>query len=148
MSRDGARLVVSSRVTIPSLLAFRQVVDCHSHPSIFHSPPSRMSTQGSSKNSQNDMDVEIDPIWVSSRTARQIYALGDVEKVCANTSCIFIGQLNIFLYTLYVGHKPSSDTGRLFNIPLNPATNRQAGGCSAAGWRTLRTVRARSKRVF
>jgi hypothetical protein len=24
---------------------------------------------------------EIDPIWTSSRTARQIYALGEVEKV-------------------------------------------------------------------
>ncbi len=24
---------------------------------------------------------EIDPIWTTSRTARQIYALGDVEKV-------------------------------------------------------------------
>ena len=26
-------------------------------------------------------EVEVDPIWVSSRTARQIYALGEVEKV-------------------------------------------------------------------
>lgn len=24
---------------------------------------------------------EIDPVWTSSRTARQIYALGEVEKV-------------------------------------------------------------------
>ncbi|EPT03490.1 hypothetical protein FOMPIDRAFT_1116173 [Fomitopsis schrenkii] len=26
-------------------------------------------------------EVEVDPIWVSSRTARQIYALGEVEKL-------------------------------------------------------------------
>lgn len=28
-----------------------------------------------------DVDNEIDPIWTSSRTARQIYVLGEVEKV-------------------------------------------------------------------
>lgn len=25
--------------------------------------------------------LEIDPVWATSRTARQIYALGEVEKV-------------------------------------------------------------------
>jgi hypothetical protein len=31
---------------------------------------------------QAEADVsEIDPVWTSSRTARQIYALGQVEKV-------------------------------------------------------------------
>ena len=31
---------------------------------------------------EQDVDsVEIDPIWTTSRTARQIYALGEVEKV-------------------------------------------------------------------
>lgn len=29
---------------------------------------------------------EIDPVWLSSRTARQIYALCQVEKVCTQTS--------------------------------------------------------------
>lgn len=27
---------------------------------------------------------DIDPIWTSSRTARQIYALGEVERVCSS----------------------------------------------------------------
>ena len=26
--------------------------------------------------------LEIDPIWTTSRTARQIYVLGEVDKVC------------------------------------------------------------------
>ncbi|EJF67099.1 hypothetical protein BD309DRAFT_850203 [Dichomitus squalens] len=30
---------------------------------------------------------DIDPIWMSSRTARQIYALGEVEKVWHSASC-------------------------------------------------------------
>ena len=31
---------------------------------------------------EQDADgVEIDPIWTTSRTARQIYSLGEVEKV-------------------------------------------------------------------
>lgn len=31
---------------------------------------------------QDESPVNIDPIWMSSRTSRQIYALGEVEKVC------------------------------------------------------------------
>jgi hypothetical protein len=34
---------------------------------------------------QENDPSEIDPIWTSSRTARQIYALGEVEKVSRNT---------------------------------------------------------------
>lgn len=42
------------------------------------------------------LEPEIDPIWLSSRTARQIYALGEVDKVgfyyflplsCSNVLC-------------------------------------------------------------
>lgn len=33
---------------------------------------------------QENDPSEIDPIWTSSRTARQIYALGEVEKVSRN----------------------------------------------------------------
>lgn len=29
----------------------------------------------------NAVPADIDPIWMSGRTARQIYALGEVEKV-------------------------------------------------------------------
>ena len=35
---------------------------------------------------------EIDPIWTSSRTARQIYALGEVEKVCILASVPYISR--------------------------------------------------------
>jgi hypothetical protein len=38
---------------------------------------------------ENPSDAhEIDPIWTSSRTARQIYALGEVEKVCLSLHSI------------------------------------------------------------
>lgn len=30
---------------------------------------------------EHEPSEEIDPIWTSSRTARQIYALGEVERV-------------------------------------------------------------------
>ena len=33
--------------------------------------------------------LEIDPVWATSRTARQIYALGEVEKVRRNSTCCF-----------------------------------------------------------
>ena len=33
-------------------------------------------------------EVEVDPIWMSSRTARQIYALGEVEKVGVSASLV------------------------------------------------------------
>ncbi|GJE86282.1 mediator of RNA polymerase II transcription subunit 11 [Phanerochaete sordida] len=39
-----------------------------------------MSEQHSNSVAQNSAEPNIDPIWTSSRTARQIYALGEVEK--------------------------------------------------------------------
>lgn len=39
----------------------------------------RGSQQANMQDSQGTN--EIDPIWTSSRTARQIYALGEVERV-------------------------------------------------------------------
>lgn len=49
---------------------------------------SMMATNGSGDvNAQQTNGVhhtEVDPIWTSSRTARQIYALGEVEKVWLN----------------------------------------------------------------
>lgn len=41
-----------------------------------------MDTSGNASTAVDEQtEVEVDPIWVSSRTARQIYALGEVEKV-------------------------------------------------------------------
>ncbi|KAI0323113.1 hypothetical protein OF83DRAFT_14152 [Amylostereum chailletii] len=39
-----------------------------------------MSSTGEPTQSQNDPPENIDPVWMSSRTSRQIYALGEVEK--------------------------------------------------------------------
>ena len=44
-----------------------------------------MASQESHHRSDTE-PVEVDPIWTSSRTARQIYALGEVEKV-RRTAC-------------------------------------------------------------
>jgi len=45
------------------------------------SDPSSQSNQSQSQpNASQSQDSVIDPIWTSSRTARQIYALGEVEK--------------------------------------------------------------------
>ena len=40
-----------------------------------------MSANGSNNIPRDEQGNEVDPIWASSRTARQIYALGEVEKV-------------------------------------------------------------------
>ncbi|EKM61473.1 uncharacterized protein PHACADRAFT_204644 [Phanerochaete carnosa HHB-10118-sp] len=39
-----------------------------------------MSGQTTNNTAQNITEPNVDPIWTSSRTARQIYALGEVEK--------------------------------------------------------------------
>ena len=40
-----------------------------------------MASQDNHDSQHHDEPVDVDPIWMSSRTARQIYALGEVEKV-------------------------------------------------------------------
>jgi hypothetical protein len=44
--------------------------------------------------SPEDEMVNLDPIWTSSRTARQIYVLGEVEKVCRKTHTEFKPHLH------------------------------------------------------
>ncbi|KAF7793477.1 hypothetical protein EIP86_004589 [Pleurotus ostreatoroseus] len=39
-----------------------------------------MSTQETNGVHHDEEELDVDPIWASSRTARQIYALGEVEK--------------------------------------------------------------------
>lgn len=55
----------------------------------FHVLPTMTSTAlsapQSTNESQHDPEPEVDPVWRSSRTARQIYALGLVEKVCPSS---------------------------------------------------------------
>ena len=41
--------------------------------------------QPNSSQEQHLDPSQIDPIWASSRTARQIYALGEVEEVLEHT---------------------------------------------------------------
>ena len=52
------------------------VVCCRLPLSMMMSPPEEQP--------EREPSEEIDPIWTSSRTARQIYALGEVERVCCS----------------------------------------------------------------
>lgn len=54
---------------------------------------------------------EIDPIWTSSRTARQIYALGEVEKV--SPSHTYVPPA----HTLLLGHNPSIISRSIIRLP-------------------------------
>ena len=66
--------------------------------------------------------LDIDPIWTTSRTARQIYALGEVEKVFhasrESRSC--------FPFKLPTGYHSSTLFGGLVHI----ATYTPSNGCS------------------
>lgn len=46
-------------------------------------PSSTMASDNTAASSAKFNIANIDPIWMSSRTARQIRALSDVEKVCS-----------------------------------------------------------------
>lgn len=58
-----------------------------------------MASQPNHSTQQTDLEiVDIDPIWTSSRTARQIYALGEVEKVrTGSVSLYLINHISYYL---------------------------------------------------
>ena len=60
---------------------------------------------------------DIDPIWTTSRTARQIYALGEVDKV----QCLNI--LDTRLLTKTKGHHQAALFGCLIHLPPNSTSN-------------------------
>lgn len=61
---------------------------------------------------------EIDPIWTTSRTARQIYALGEVDKARIN------GYRIVFLLAqLHLGHNPSSGAGCFIYLTIDPSAD-------------------------
>lgn len=103
-----------------------------------------MNSQSPTKSSQMDVDSEIDPVWASSRTARQIYALGEVEKVphTATSSRVDLP------HTRPTGHQPPSLTRRFVYRASHIAADRWPRRRSPAGWRAVRTVRARGHRVL
>lgn len=60
-------------------------------------------------------DSEIDPIWTTSRTARQIYALGEVDK--ARTK----GKSNPLAHSLHSGHNSPPGAGFFIYRTIDPA---------------------------
>ena len=88
-------------------------------------------------------EVEVDPVWMSSRTARQIYALGEVEKVRTGSQC---GQcITSFGVT---GYQQTIIPRRLFHVAFNATSNGWPRRRTAAGWRAVGTIRAGSERVL
>lgn len=69
-----------------SLVSRMSVFDFDQQPCYFASANCSLMPTAQPSNVQNGQSNEIDPIWTSSRTARQIYALGEVEKV---SGCCF-----------------------------------------------------------
>ena len=66
-------------------------------------------------------DENVDPIWTSSRTARQIYALTMVEKVLMFILLIMNLQLNTD--TTYLGYQQTISTCSFFSIFTYLATD-------------------------
>ena len=72
---------------------------------------------------QMNEDVDnVDPIWTSSRTARQIHALSAVEKVCAH--CIIV-RAEATHVAFAVGYQSLAHTGFIFYVPFDIAADGQ-----------------------
>ena len=61
----------------------------------------------------------IDPIWTSSRTARQIHALGEVDKVYS------YDRLGNCPEQVFLGYNPSVGLGRILNLFANVTSDGQ-----------------------
>ena len=93
--------------------------------------------------SVNSLEGEdVDPIWLSSRTARQIYGLCQVEKV--GTSQVPPHSKDLILYHTK-GHRSPAFTCRILHLTINTASNRPSGCPITPRCRTFGTIRARSQ---
>jgi hypothetical protein len=83
--------------------------------------------------------LDIDPIWTTSRTARQIYALGQVEKACK----FMTTQLRSGVLTkkTNIGHHSLTLLGRIIHLTAHVASDGWTRRQSAAGRRKVGTVR-------
>lgn len=69
---------------------------------------------------EQDVDgLEIDPIWTTSRTARQIYVLGEVDKVC------IISRMSTPKFITGLGHHAALSISCLFYL----AADASPDGC-------------------
>ena len=89
---------------------------------------------------------DVDPIWMSSRTARQIYALGEVEKVMR---CQLLRRHPLLNYPLPEGHHSTTLTRCLiYRASLAPPNGRSRGYGPPEGRRAVREVRRHRERVL
>ncbi len=104
-----------------------------------------MSLDVTSHAGTNSLEAEIDPIWTSSRTARQIYALGEVEKV--HLLCFSSIALQVRLQG-HTGHQSLTLLGGIFNLSSHFAPNGRTRCWIATRRRTIRAIRTGSQRIF
>ena len=102
--------------------------------------------QSNSSQEQHLDPSQIDPIWASSRTARQIYALGEVEEVSL-LEHIHHQALHHALTRFPANQQIVIASGH-FNITSYSTSNRWTRGQSTTRRRTVRGVCAQSERVF
>ena len=94
---------------------------------------------------------EIDPIWTSSRTARQIYALGEVERVSWFTMLWMVSEFceTDFLFgVIWVGYQSFTIVGFVFDISIDVAANGWSWWWFTSRWRAVWAIRCWSWRVL
>jgi hypothetical protein len=112
-------------------------------------------TDSGAAGSDEPVVSDIDPIWTSSRTARQIYSLGQVEKVRIRIRPTLpplrlspsVDSASV-LKEINTGYQPSTRARRILDITSHPARNGRAGRWAPTRRRALRAFRARGDRVF
>ena len=75
---------------------------------------------------ENEASHDIDPIWTTSRTARQIYALGEVEKVDWGHIMLHM-HLCVSNVQTMIGHHTPALFGSIVYFPADVASNGWAG---------------------
>lgn len=91
-------------------------------------------------------DEPVDPIWTSSRTARQIYALGEVEKV--RRCSLKLAKGSWLTRKCMSGHWQTPRPRSILHLPTRPPTDRSTREQPPARGGTLRAIRDGGERVL
>lgn len=110
-------------------------------------------TMATNTNENKPEEDDIDPIWLSSRTARQIYGLCQVEKVSIRyhhpspyTRYEKIARrltVDVFLF-IVKGYWPPAFPRCIVHLPFDTTPNGPSRSRLTTGCRAVRTVCARS----
>lgn len=107
------------------------------------------TTESQSRPDDHDHpDEPVDPIWTSSRTARQIYALGEVEKVRRCSLKLAKTKGSWLTRKCMSGHWQTPRPRSILHLPARPPTDRSTREQPPARRRTLRAIRDGGERVL